>query len=158
MTDLPAPKYQIIYADPPPGADLAELAELDIDTLADPDCLLFLWAKSDNLDRVMELGKGWGFRYATVAFVWNTHTALASDNDLGIIQQCLLCIVLKRGKIPQPRGARQHPPAGRASVLCAGEHGGDPGPHHRDVPDTAQGGAVGPGGGGGMECLAGYRD
>lgn len=95
-------KYQVIYADPPwfynnrktggerkdktkfgggamkhyPLMKDAELLAMRpfIDTLADDNCALFMWATMPRLDFGIELLKKWGFRYATTAFVWVKRT------------------------------------------------------------------------------------
>ena len=124
---LPDRRYAVIYADPPwdykgqlqhagpdsgdtggairhystmTSADLAGLPVLDI---AEDDCLLFLWATSPHLDQAISLGKAWGFEWATVAFVWDKRRV---NPGFYTMSQCELCLVFKRGKIPQPRGAR----------------------------------------------------
>ena len=87
-------KYQIIYADPPwryggrtgikndpkhknleevyPTLDFNYLKYLDVNSLADKDCLLFLWVVSPEIKRCIEIGENWGFKYITVAFVWHS--------------------------------------------------------------------------------------
>ena len=128
---LPAPeandRYAIIYADPPwdykgqlqhagPGSGdsggairhystvrLADLKGLDVASIAADDSLLFLWATSPHLDQAIELGKAWGFDWATVAFVWDKQRV---NPGFYTMSQCELCLVFKRGRIPAPRGAR----------------------------------------------------
>ncbi len=128
---LPAPqandRYAIIYADPPwdykgqlqhagPGSGdsggairhystvrLADLKGLDIASIAAEDSLLFLWATSPHLDQAIELGKAWGFDWATVAFVWDKQRV---NPGFYTMSQCELCLVFKSGRIPTPRGAR----------------------------------------------------
>lgn len=41
-----------------------------LDDWAAKSCALFLWATFPRLDSAIVILKGWGFRYATVAFVW----------------------------------------------------------------------------------------
>ena len=124
---LPREKFAVIYADPPwdykgqlqhAGAGngdsggavrhygtvkTRDLKKLPIADIADENCLLFMWATSPHLDQAIDLGKAWGFEWATVAFVWqkgkpNPGFYTMSENEL--------CLVFKRGKIPRPRGAR----------------------------------------------------
>ena len=119
--------FDIIYADPPydyggqkqhagagkkdtggaekhyPTITLADLKQLDVAGIAAEDCLLFLWSTSPHLDQAIELGKAWGFDWATVAFVWYKQ---ATNPGFYTLSQCELCLVFKRGKIPQPRGLR----------------------------------------------------
>lgn len=122
-------KYQVIYCDPPwdykgqtqhggkgksdtgsalrhyPTMKLPELIALKpmIDQLADTECLLFMWTSSPHLDQAIELMKGWGFQWATVGFVWDKGRV---NPGFYTMSQCELCLIGKRGKIPQPRGAR----------------------------------------------------
>jgi len=120
-------KYQIIYADPPwdykgqrqhagagkkdtggalehyPTLTLSELKELDIAAFTDKDCLIFMWATSPHLDQAIDLMKSWGFKWATVGFVWDKERV---NPGFYTMSQCELCLIGKKGKIPQPRGAR----------------------------------------------------
>lgn len=50
---------------------LADLRTLPVGEWAAPDCALFLWIPDANLEQGMELAKAWGFKYKTVAFVWD---------------------------------------------------------------------------------------
>ena len=124
---LPTQRYAIIYADPPwdyrgqlqhagPGSGdsggairhyetvtLTDLQRLDVASIAEVDSLLFLWATSPHLDQAIELGKAWGFDWATVAFVWDKQRV---NPGFYTMSQCELCLVFKRGRIPTPRGAR----------------------------------------------------
>ena len=120
-------RYDVIYADPPwdyqgqlqhAGAGsgdtggavrhystvrLSDLKQLEVESIAAGDSLLFLWATSPHLDQAIELGKAWGFDWATVAFVWDKQRV---NPGFYTMSQCELCLVFKRGRIPQPRGAR----------------------------------------------------
>ena len=124
---LPAQQFDIIYADPPwhykgqlqhagegsdetggavrhyPTVTLDLLKTLDVPRIAADDSLLFLWATNPHLDQAIELGKSWGFAWATVAFVWDKKR---TNPGFYTLSQCELCLVFKRGRIPRPRGAR----------------------------------------------------
>lgn len=124
---LPACRYAIIYADPPwdyngrnqhkgpgrpdsggagshyPTVALADLKHLNVCEIAASDSLLFMWSTSPHLDQAIELGKAWGFGWATVAFVWDKQRV---NPGFYTMSQCELCLVFKRGRIPKPRGAR----------------------------------------------------
>ena len=124
---LPDARFGVIYADPPwdykgqrqhngPGGidtgganahyatvTLTALESLDVQGIAADNALLFLWSSSPHLDQAIRLGKAWGFAWATVAFVWNK---MKTNPGFYTLSQCELCLVFKRGKIPQPRGAR----------------------------------------------------
>ena len=124
---LPVGDFDIIYADPPwdykgqlqhagpgstdtggavrhyPTVTLRELKRLDVKSIAARDSLLFMWATSPHLDQAIELGKSWGFDWATVAFVWDK---VRVNPGFYTLSQCELCLVFKHGRIPTPRGAR----------------------------------------------------
>lgn len=117
--------YQIIYADPPWAYrqkqinfqsydkgkkyenDVTEhyqtmsnedIKNLDVRSLADDDCLLFLWVTSPNLDIGIETGKAWGFEFKTVAFVWDKQR---TNYGFYTLSQIELCLVFKKGRIPK---------------------------------------------------------
>ena len=127
FSPLPPGRFDILYADPPwdykgqqqhagpasratggairhfPTLPLDQLRTLAVQSLAADNSLLFLWATSPHLDQAIDLGKAWGFAWATVAFVWDKERVNPGHYTLS---QCELCLVFKRGRIPRPRGAR----------------------------------------------------
>jgi N6-adenosine-specific RNA methylase IME4 len=119
-------KYEIIYADPPweygnqqhngkgkpttGGAathyntmELADIKRIDLPSVVASDALLFMWSSSPHLDVAIELMKSWGFKWATVGFVWDKQRV---NPGFYTMSQCELCLIGKRGRIPTPRGAR----------------------------------------------------
>ena len=126
ITD-PDRRYAIVYADPPwdykgqlqhagpgsgdsggairhyPTVQLSDLMELNVAEITADDALLFMWATSPHLDQAIDLGKAWGFAWATVAFIWDKQRV---NPGFYTMSQCELCLVFKRGRIPAPRGAR----------------------------------------------------
>ncbi len=125
--DLPGRRFDIVYADPPwdyrgqlqhagpgsgntggalrhyPTLSKETLSQLNVQSIARDDSLLFLWSTNPHLDQAIDLGKAWGFRWATVAFVWDK---IRTNPGHYTLSQCELCLVFKRGRIPKPRGAR----------------------------------------------------
>ena len=123
--NTPGKKYDIVYCDPPwdykgstqykqdtitsgaishyPTVKLSNLKEMTIPNICATNCLLFMWTSSPHLDQAIELMKAWGFRYITIAFVWDKHITNPSHYTMSQIE---ICILGKRGKIPTPRGAR----------------------------------------------------
>lgn len=118
-------KYQIIYADPAweykqkqmnfqnydkgkkYSNDVTEhyqtmtfeqLKVLPVEKIAEKDCLLYMWATSPNLDIAIKLGESWGFKFKTVAFVWDKQR---TNYGFYTLSQCELCLVFKKGKIPK---------------------------------------------------------
>ena len=125
---LPREKFAILYADPPwdykgqtqhtgkggrtsggaeihyPTVSSREMAAWDIASIAEDNALLFMWSSSPHLDQAIDLGKAWGFDWATVGFIWDKQK---TNPGFYTLSQCELCLVFKRGKIPQPRGSRK---------------------------------------------------
>ena len=117
--------YSIIYADPPwdyagqkqhnsvdtnKSADdhyntmtLQQLKQMKVQDIAEKDCLLFLWTSSPHLPQAIELMECWGFKYMTIAFVWDKQKRNPGYYTMSQIE---ICLVGKRGKIPTPRGTR----------------------------------------------------
>jgi N6-adenosine-specific RNA methylase IME4 len=124
---LPRGPFDIVLADPPwdynnrvqhggtkqgytsgasafyPTATLAELAKLPVRDIATKNALLYLWATGPQLEVAMRLGNAWGFRYATIAYVWDKCMV---NPGAYTMSQCEVVLVFKRGSIPKPRGAR----------------------------------------------------
>lgn len=80
-------KYKIIYADPPwqyddkslnrGGAERhyittanSELELMDVQSVCDDDCIMFMWATFPKMQEALDLMRAWGFEYKTVAFTW----------------------------------------------------------------------------------------
>ena len=119
--------YSIIYADPPwdyagktqhtagdfkegmsaidhyTTMTLQELKQMKVQDIAEKDCLLFLWTSSPHLPQAIELMESWGFKYMTIAFVWDKQKLNPGYYTMSQIE---ICLVGKRGKIPTPRGTR----------------------------------------------------
>jgi len=86
--NLPDKKYNIIYADPAWEYDdkalagdrgagckysvmsIEELKALPVQSIADNDCILFMWVTFPKLQEGLDLIQAWGFIYKTVAFTW----------------------------------------------------------------------------------------
>ena len=49
----------------------AQIKALPISNLAAQDCVLFLWTTDSHLSTALEVIEAWGFRYVTIAFIWN---------------------------------------------------------------------------------------
>ncbi len=123
--ELPDKKYSVIYLDPPwdykgqkahngstttGGAashynvlTLNELKALDIPSISEKNCCMFMWVGSPLLDQAIELGKAWGFKFKTVGFVWHKEALVPGYYTMS---SCELCLVFTRGTIPKNRGTR----------------------------------------------------
>ena len=86
-----------------PTVKLNDLKKLDIKSISEDDCLLFLWTTGPQLANSVELGEAWGFEYKTVAFVWDK---MIHNPGRYTLSQTEFCLVFKKGRIPLPRGAR----------------------------------------------------
>ena len=118
--------YQVLYADPPwdyagktqqngkvavksatdhyPTMTLAELKALKVKDICDKKAILFMWSSSPHLPQAIELMEAWGFKYKTVAFVWEKQK---TNPGYYTLSQCELCLVGVKGGIPSPRGSRK---------------------------------------------------
>ncbi len=52
-----------------PTLKMKQLKQLDVNSIAADDCILFLWTTGPQLANAVELGEAWGFEYKTVAFL-----------------------------------------------------------------------------------------
>ncbi|PJG83089.1 MT-A70 family methyltransferase [Caviibacterium pharyngocola] len=88
-----------------PTLKLKELKELNVESIANDDCLLFMWTTGPHLGNAIALGESWGFEYKTVAFVWDK---MIHNPGRYTLSQTEMCLVFKKknGRIPSPRGAR----------------------------------------------------
>lgn len=86
-----------------PTVKLKDLKQLDVNSIAEDDCLLFMWTTGPQMENSIELGSSWGFDYKTVAFVWDK---MIHNPGQYTLSQTEFCLVFKKGRIPKPRGAR----------------------------------------------------
>lgn len=87
-----------------PTLKLKDLMKLNILDIADEkSCLLFMWTTGPQFANAITLGESWGFKYKTIAFVWDK---MMHNPGRYTLSQTEFCIVFKRGTIPTPRGAR----------------------------------------------------
>lgn len=86
-----------------PTLKLKQLKELDVNSIADDDCILFMWTTGPQMANSIELGEAWGFEYKTVAFVWDK---MVHNPGRYTLSQTEFVLAFKKGKFPQPRGAR----------------------------------------------------
>ena len=86
-----------------PTVKLSDLKNLDVQSIAENDCILFMWTTGPQMANSIELGEAWGFEYKTVAFVWDKQVHNPGRYTLS---QTEFVLAFKRGKFPAPRGAR----------------------------------------------------
>ena len=86
-----------------PTLKMDQLKKLDVNSIAAEDCVLFMWTTGPQLANSVELGNAWGFEYKTVAFVWDK---MVHNPGRYTLSQTEFVLVFKKGRFPQPRGAR----------------------------------------------------
>ena len=86
-----------------PTLKTEKLKQIPIENITADDCLLFMWTTNPHLAQAISLGEAWGFEYRTVAFVWNK---MNHNPGKYTLSYCELCLLFKKGRIPNPRGAR----------------------------------------------------
>ena len=121
MIPFPKKKYNIIYADPPwyfksyskkgeernatkhyPCMEFNDLCNLNIDSIAAVDCVLFMWVVDPLLHKSFELLKAWNFKFKTVAFSWVKQNRKSEGNFTGMGYWTRanpeMCLLATRGK------------------------------------------------------------
>lgn len=86
-----------------PTLKLSDLKQLDVNSIAADDCILFMWTTGPQLANSIELGQAWGFEYKTMAFVWDKQIHNPGHYTLS---QTEFVLAFKKGRFPTPRGAR----------------------------------------------------
>lgn len=86
-----------------PTLKMKQLKQLDVNSIAADDCILFLWTTGPQLANAVELGESWGFEYKTVAFVWDK---MIHNPGRYTLSQTEFVLAFKKGRFPAPRGAR----------------------------------------------------
>jgi N6-adenosine-specific RNA methylase IME4 len=124
---FPNKKYKVIYADPPWKFSSKELQkyggerftsmdkhyetqskdwinDLPVNEIADTDCCLFMWSTDAHLEEAIATMGHWGFKYKTVAFVWEKLTSKGNTAmNLGAwtMKNYELCLFGTKGKMLQ---------------------------------------------------------
>lgn len=86
-----------------PTIKLKDLMTLQIQNIADENCVLFMWTTGPQFANSIKLGESWGFEYKTVAFVWDK---MVHNPGRYTLSQTEFVLAFKKGKFPTPRGAR----------------------------------------------------
>lgn len=142
-------KFKVVYADPPwaykvySKKGLGRSAEnhyhtmtaediynLDVDGIADKDCVLFLWVTFPCLLQGLETLKRWGFEYKTLGFCWVKRNRRQTDKwfwGLGFWTRANpeLCLIATKGS----------PKRVSAAVHCVVD---SPVEHHSKKPDEVR--------------------
>lgn len=86
-----------------PTLKIEQLKMLDVHSISDDNCILFMWTTGPQMANSIELGESWGFEYKTIAFVWDKQVHNPGRYTLS---QTEFVLAFKKGKFPSPRGAR----------------------------------------------------
>ncbi len=126
MNQLPDKKYSIIYADPPwsyyndmtvlpdcttvkgmrrppyPVMSSEDIKNLSVENISEEDAILFIWTTDYHLEKCMDVIKGWGFEYKTIAFTWQklnkSGTPVCFMGAYTMKSGVELCLLATRGK------------------------------------------------------------
>ena len=122
----PPQEYQIIYCDPPwdydgrtflngkahetgsasdhyPTMKPDELCQMNIQHITSKNAICYMWTTGPQLDVSIKVLTSWGFKYKTIAFIWDK---IITNPGYYTMSQTELCIVGTKGAIPKPRGTR----------------------------------------------------
>lgn len=82
---------------------IEDLCEAPIAKLADRNAVIFVWSTGPILEDSLRAINAWGFKYKTIAFVWEKERV---NPGAYTMSSCEYVLVATRGSIPKPRGAR----------------------------------------------------
>lgn len=143
---LPTGAFDLVYADPPwviptgsqgcrgtvvedhyDTVPMKDLARLPVADVCAEKAQLALWVVQSQLTECVEVGEAWGFKYATVLFVWHKRTYNLGFYTMPSVELCLM-FTHKRGGIEKTlREGRGH------KQFIDGEYRG-----HSRKPDSAR--------------------
>jgi len=86
-----------------PTASIPEMKKLDIESIAEKDCLMFMWMVGPMIPEAIELGAHWGFKFITFGFIWHKERVNPGYYTCSSVEYVG---IFKRGSIPTPRGSR----------------------------------------------------
>ena len=118
--------FDVIYTDPPwdyngrsfrgkkandtgaasdhyPTMTLLEMMNMNVKQIRSKNSIMYMWTTGPQLDASIQLMKAWGYKYKTMAFVWNKRR---TNPGYYTMSQCEFVIVGTYGAIPKPRGKR----------------------------------------------------
>ncbi len=81
--------------------DLKWIKSLPVYSLADKNCVLFLWAVSPQLPEALDVIRAWGFEFKTIAFCWSkthgTDRSLVANLGRWTMGNIELCMLATKG-------------------------------------------------------------
>ena len=88
-----------------------DIEQLPVSSIADDDCVLFLWVTMPKLNECFDLIEAWGFEYKTCAFTWVKRNKISDSWFWGMGRwtraNAELCLLATKGK-PQRMSAGVH--------------------------------------------------
>lgn len=125
--NFPNKKYNVIYADPPWSFSSKELQKyggerftsmdkhyqtqhkdwiktLPVSDITEENCALFLWTTDAHIKEAIQTIEAWGFKYITVAFVWEKLTKtgkLVANLGAWTMKNYELCLLGTKGRMLQ---------------------------------------------------------
>jgi len=80
---------------------LVGLKSMPVENVAAENAVLLLWTTDAHLEWAMQVGQAWGFKYATLQFVW--HKLTSKGNTAKILgpwgmKSCESCLLFTKGK------------------------------------------------------------
>ncbi len=81
---------------------IQDMMDLDIPSICADNCLLYMWATGPKLNEAFKLINAWGFKYSTVAYVWNKRVPMPGFYSMS---QCEYVLVAKKGRAPTRRNS-----------------------------------------------------
>lgn len=80
-----------------------DLMNLPLENIAEDNSLMFMWTTGPKLYESIQIGETLGWQYITMGFTWEKGITNPGSYTLSSTE---FVLILKRGKIPMPRGAR----------------------------------------------------
>jgi N6-adenosine-specific RNA methylase IME4 len=87
------------------------LESLPVSQVCALDCAMFMWTVDSHVDQAIELARGWGFGFKTIAFIWaktNANGTFRIGMGYWSRKQTETCLLFTRGKPKRmDKGVRQ---------------------------------------------------
>lgn len=89
-----SPDYKVMTLD--------DIKSLPVASIADDNCILFLWVTFPLLKEGIETGEAWGFTYKTCGYVWAKQTSTGNHWHMGLgyytRANAEICLIFTKGK------------------------------------------------------------
>lgn len=81
---------------------ISDIKNLPIKAITAKDCAIFLWATDAHIKEAIEVMESWGFKYKTIAFIWQKKTITGKTySTLGAwtLKNCEVCLLGTKGRM-----------------------------------------------------------